>query len=454
MPWQHLALQLRKQAYLAMFSARGGGKTFLMSTAAIAHCNELGRFARPLVVREQFKSMTEWGDDLYEMAVSAWGSRVTRNKASGEISLPTGGVITMAHVSTPDGVRVILGRNFTACYADEVGNYPASAFTFLARARSSVRPPPPFKEEVMFAGNFGGQSHARILREYYNLAPPWTPYLNKYGEVWVNAPSSYRENPYINAKQYARQLLVACAGDQGLYEAWDKGVPSGLSGTILPNWDPNVHVVGVPERAPYGRYVVGVDWGTKSPSTATLLCLLSEPFKFGDRILLPGDVVAIDGTDTVADPLREDLSVGTGATPYQLGILVREMLDKWHIPEATCVVDDARGLEDDTVVDAMKKVQGVRAERVRKRTLASGYQMLRAGLQRAVDRERHGFYVANTPLLDALRRTIPELPRDANNPEIACKKFVEDHHIDGWRYGVEHLAGGATISQARMIGGY
>lgn len=449
LPWQALALSLRKVCYLAMFSARGGGKTHTMSTAVIAHCQELGAKARPLCLRETFISTAEWGDTIFNMAIAAFGPKVTRNRAIGEIYCPNGAVITLAHVSDDDAVRKILGRNFTALYADEVGNYPPQAFKFLARARSAVRPPPPFKEEVMLSGNFGGKSHARILREYYSQAPAWTPFLNKYGETWCNVPSSYRDNKHINTEQYARALRVATAGNPGLLAAWDKGLPHGLSGVLFANYSPEVHLVPPASSPPRGKYLGGLDWGTASPSVCTLTCRLHDPWKFGDVMLLPGDIVALDSVDTVADPEREDLSTGTGMAPTEFGAKVAEMAQRWNIHQLEVVADDARGLENDTVVDLLNKNSGIAATRVHKRTRSAGFQMIRQGLQRAIDRERRGYFV--TTNCDALARTIPEIPRHPTRVEESDDKYTEDHHLDSWRYALEEQEHGGS-GQGQVIG--
>lgn len=451
LPWQALALSLRKACYLAMFSARGGGKTHVMSTAIIAHCQELGSKARPLALRETFISSSEWADTVYSMALIAFGPATTRNKSTGEVYCPNGAIITFAFVATDDGVRRILGRNFTALYADEVGNYPPQAFTFLARARSSVRPPPPFKEEIMLAGNFGGKSHARILREYFSQAAAWTPYLNKFGETWCNVPSSYRDNKYINTKQYARALKVATAGNDALFQAWDAGQPAAGNGALFGNWTPDVHLVPATSNPPRGKYVGGLDWGTASPSVCTLTVRLYEPWKFGDVMLLPGDVVALDSVDTVADPEREDLATGTGLPPTEFGVKVAEMARRWNIHQLEVVADDARGLENDTVVDLLNKNEGIAATRVHKRTRSAGFNLIRQGLQRAIDRERRGYYV--TMNCDALARTIPEIPRHPTRLEESDDKYTEDHHADSWRYALEeHEFGGS--GQGRVTGTY
>lgn len=451
LPWQHLALSIRKVSYLAMFAARGGGKTHVMSTAVIAHCQELGAAARPLCLRETFVSTAEWGDQIYSMAIAAFGSGVSRNRSIGEIYLPNGAVITLAFVATDDGIRKILGRNFTALYADEVGNYPPQAFTFLQRARSSVRPPPPFKEEVMLAGNFGGKSHARIVREYWAKAPAWKPFLNQFGEVWTNVPSSYRENKWINKEQYARALRVATAGNPALYDSWERGEPATGSGVLFANYSPSIHLIPPPAGPPSGRYLAGVDWGSASPAVATLLCKLNSPWKFGDRMLLPGDIVAVDSVDTVADELREDLSTGTGLPPTEFGAQIEAMAQRWRISQLECIVDDARGLENDTVVDLMNKNTGLAAQRVTKRTRSAGWQMIRQGFQRALDRERNGYFVCSN--LDALARTIPECPRHPTRLEESDDKYTEDHHLDSYRYGTEALED-VVPGQGRVLGGY
>lgn len=435
LPWQHLALSIRKAAYLAMFSARGGGKTHLMSTAAISLCAEIPK-ARPLCLRETFISTAEWGDRLYEMALVAFPG-TTRNRSMGEIYCGNGSVITLAHVSDDDAIRKILGRNFHVLYADEVGNYPPQAFTYLQRARSAIRPPPPYKEEVMMAGNFGGKSHNRIVREYWSKGGAFEFWENNFGETWVNVPSSFLENKHVNAEQYTRALRVACAGNPALLEAWLHGRPAAGSGALYANYDPTIHLVAPPTAAPPGRYIAGVDWGSHSPAAATLICELSMWWPFGDKHLAPGDIVAIDSVDTVADPLREDLSIGTGLPPIQFGAEIEKMAKRWNIHRLDCVVDDARGLENDFVTDLLNKNEGLNAFRVSKKTRSAGFNLIRQGFQRAIDRERRGLYIVNT--LDALARTIPEIPRHPTRLEESDDKYLEDHHGDSHRYAVEYF---------------
>ncbi|HMN39072.1 MAG TPA: hypothetical protein PKD49_15360 [Hyphomicrobium sp.] len=85
--------------------------------------------------------------------------------------------------------------------------------------------------------------------------------------------------------------------------------------------------------------------------------------KDGNTMLLPGDIVALDSVDTVADPEREDLATGTGLPPTEFGVKVAEMARRWNIHQLEVVADDARGLENDTVVDLLNKNEGNRSRR-------------------------------------------------------------------------------------------
>ena len=50
---------------------------------------------------------------------------------------------------------------------------------------------------------------------------PFTEALT--GGKWVYAPSTYRDNPFIDQNEYRRQLEASCPSDRELLRAWLEG---------------------------------------------------------------------------------------------------------------------------------------------------------------------------------------------------------------------------------------
>src|SRR3546814_10901616 len=76
---------------------------------------------------------------------------------------------------------------------------------------------------TVYAGNPGGVGHQWVSSRYVLPARAWVPFTTAAGGRCVHAPSTYLDNPHLDAEDYRRQLNAACAGDEELFRAWTEG---------------------------------------------------------------------------------------------------------------------------------------------------------------------------------------------------------------------------------------
>ncbi len=428
--FQQAVLRFRGHCNIMNAGGRGSGKSFGMLLHCLDHCRALGPEARPLVLREQWNALTELGLELLEMATAAFGRGVRRNKAEGTLSLPNGAVVTFSNVSDENSYARHQGRSYSALFADEIGNFPPSAFRFVQLVRSNLRVPPGHRVEIHCTANPHGRSHTRIFKEYVSKAPPWHPFLGDEGDWWIWTTSDLTMNPHIDQLAYRRQLLAASGHDAALADAWIHGRWDVLGGVMFDVFDPAVHVV---RRPPYldARYLIGADWGTASPAAALLLARLKAPI--GDRFR-QGDVIVLDETDTA---LPTDLSEGTGAGVHTWAEMLTEMGARNGRRRPEVVTDDARGLAGDTVVSELLAC-GLSARRPHAKDRVGTWALVRTMLQAAVDgADRPALWL--TSGCPHLLETLPEAPRGQLRPEDIDPKWPRDHWLDALGYGLREL---------------
>lgn len=434
-PFQEAVLRFRSHCNILNAGGRGSGKSFGMMLDCLDHLGTLRQISRPLVLRESWQGLTELQSQMLELTRAAFG-QAKRNKSDGTISLPTGGVVTFSNVSDEESYAKHQGKSYTALYPDELGNYPPQAIAFVNRIRSNLRVPPGLRPHIHATANPHGRAHSILLREYIGKAPPWTPFPDPSGEQWIWTTSSLEDNPHIDRASYRRQLVAACGSDEALARAWLDGDWSVLGGSMFaPPFDPAVHIIETPPRAEY-QHRVGGDWGTASPSTAILLGRLRQdvgPMRYGS-------IIALDEVDT-ADP--NDLSLGTGAPPQAFAEMIQEMCDRYNAGHPSVVMDDARGLADDTVVNLFQQ-NGLNAHRPHNKNRVGQWNLIRQLLSNAVTGDGPGLFI--TTRCPHLLETLPEAPRGTLRAEDLDPKWRRDHWVDALAYGVCDLWGNRATS--------
>ncbi|MEO1237749.1 MAG: terminase family protein, partial [Planctomycetota bacterium] len=403
---QTAILQFIGHANILSAGGRGSGKTIALILHLIAHCIEFGSKARPLVTRESHGGLLEIRMEVYELVQAVFGS-ATQNKAENAIYLPNGGVINFTNISDDNSYAKHQGRTYTGLFADEAGNYSPSAFAFMMRLLSNLRVTVGKRPAVHISANPHGRSHTTLFKNYISKAPPWHPFEDATGDLWVWTTSNLTQNPHIDQDQYLRKLKQACGQDHALAEAWIAGDWNVLGGCMF-SFSPEHHIIRPLPYIPSARYLIGGDWGTASPSTAILLAYIKEPFGH----YRTGDVIAIDETDT-ADP--RDLSVGLGYPPQTFAEMVKEMAARNGVKNPQMVMDDARGLQSDTVVGLMRD-NGIHCRKPTKKDRVGSWALINNMLHSAKTGEGGpGLWI--TTNCEHLIATLPEAPRGTLRPE-------------------------------------
>ncbi|RMF10773.1 MAG: hypothetical protein D6763_04945 [Alphaproteobacteria bacterium] len=432
--FQQAVLSFRGHCNILNAGGRGSGKSFSMMLDLLDHCRLHGADARPLVMRESWGGLLELTTEVLDLASAAFG-RCSRNKAEGTIYLPTGGVVTFTNIGDENSYARHQGRSYTGLFADEVGNYPPQAFAFLQRVRSNLRVPSGRRVDIHLTANPHGRSHTVLFKNFISKAPPWHPFQDNVGDWWIWTTSTLEDNPYIDRVAYRRQLVASTGTDQALADAWINGDWSVLGGVMFDVFDPAVHIIRDPAHASM-RLCCGGDWGTAAPATCILLGQLKSdvgPYRYGS-------IIALDETDT-ADP--SDLSLGNGAPPQAFAEMVREMSARhgWRNPHV--VMDDARGLQSDTVIQLLRE-NGIGAHKPIKKDRVGQWSLIRSLLSNAVTGDGPGLYFTNR--CPHLLETLPEAPRGTLRPEDIDPKWPRDHWLDALAYGVRDLWGNRATS--------
>lgn len=422
---------LRYRGHFNILNAggRGSGKTFGMLLAVLDHLRLHGGDARPLVLREQWLALQEIQSELLALCAAAFGD-AKMNRAQGTITVPGGGVITFSNVADENSYSRHQGRSYSGLFADEVGNFPPQALKFLTRVRSNLRAPEGRRVEICYTANPHGRSHTVILREYISKAPPWHPFQAADGGWWVWCTSTLADNPHIDQVAYRQQLIASTGGDDALADAWINGTWSVLGGVMFDAFDPAVHIIKRPAHADY-KFGMGGDWGTAAPATAILLGQLRAdvgPYRYGS-------IICLDETDT-ADP--RDLSVGNGAPPQMFAEQIKEMGARHGWPHPRCVMDDARGLQSETVIQLLRE-NGIGAHKPVKKDRTGQWALIRALLSNAVSGDGPGLYL--TPNCPHLIETLPEAPRGTLRAEDIDPRWDRDHWVDALAYGTRDMWG-------------
>lgn len=435
--FQQAVLQYRGHCNILNAGGRGSGKSFSMILDLIDHCNELGDEARPLVTREQWAALQELQDKVLAMCIVAFGVRCVRNKAEGTLTLPNGAIITFSNISDENSYAKLQGRTFTALYADEVGNYPPQAFRFMQLARSNLRVRSGQKVRIHFTANPHGRSHTVLFKNFISKAPPWHPFHDASGDLWVWTTSSLEDNPHIDRISYERQLRAATGGDKALADAWIRGDWSVLGGVMFDAFDSAVHVVKPPTYARF-KYCLGGDWGSAAPAVCLLLGQLRDPIG-----RMPyGSILVLDETDTALD--ADNLSLGNGAPPQMFAEQIAEMSARNGCKSPPYgVMDDARGLQSETVIELMRD-NGIHFQKPHKKDRVGQWNLIRQLMDNAVTGDGPGLYF--TTRCPHLIETLPEAPRGTLRAEDIDPKWPYDHWIDALAYGVRDFFTGAVKS--------
>lgn len=443
-PWQTEVVVAPEDVNLFLGGGRGRGAT-TCALMLIIKAVEKYPNSHHLFVRNHLRSLSEVEDTLQFLLTGAFGSRALKiNRSDHVFRLPNGSTIEFAPLADVNDIAKLQGRSFSTITADEVGNMTALQLRWLDSLRANLRGGDCPKRFVLLA-NPAGPAHAILVKRFVNKCAPWIATELDDGLRWMFCPANHRDNPHL-PKTYQKDLFAAAGRDKELYKGWADGSWAIARGAILADVIDEVkqfialESIGFNIHAPASYLFLSGDWGISSPSVVYLACRTLAPLgRFPRNSLLLLDEVSS------ADP--DDLSVGLQWSPSYLADRINAMCNEHGVRNRVGVLDDARGLSDETLIGIMQQygLYFSRPIKGRSENLALMRELL---FNSKENNGRPGMWV--TTRCTNWIETVPNLPRDLNRPELPDTK-ANDHAFDGSAYAVSHIPQILVQRQTTMI---
>ena len=195
----------------------------------------------------------------------------------------------------------------------------------------------------------------------------------------------------------------------------------------------------------YGRpeTIVSDNGGLSSPSVAHLALRAKRDLNLFGRALPRDSVIILDEiTDLIGTPgIDENLNTSSEWAPARLGERAAAMCDKWGIHRPNLVVDNARGLQGNDVMEEIRATGKFwSAQLPRKGRRAERHALMASMLTAAAERDttRPHLYVADTCgfLIHAIANSV----RDERDPDdVADTPGCPDHPLDSAQYAIAHM---------------
>ena len=438
-PFQNLTMLVSECKDLALVGGRGGAKTYATVLLILRFVVQYGKKARVLFIRQTYKGL----EDAVQLALHVFGlvfgKSFKYNSTEHIFRFKQGGYVEFGQLEGAKDYQKYQGRSFNLMVIDEAGQYASPEM--LDMLRSNLRGPKDVPIRMIMAANPGGPGHHWIAQRYVFKAAPWVPfYEEKSGRMWVCAPSTYRDNPFIDQDEYYQQLKASCPNDAELLQAWLDGDWTVMRGAFfgpvieekrnaIDPWNPKE----APAHSKYGwGYFLAHDFGSSAPS-ATYLIAESPGGEGPDGRYYPKDSLIL--VDELATSVPGQPSTGLGWTIPKLADAIVDMCAKWPIRRAEGVADDAcfsnHGHSSGSIADEFKRY-GVYFTPAKKGSRQAGWEIMRTLLADAGKVDKPGLYVSRN--CSYFWETVPTLGRDPRRAEDVDTR-QPDHAADAVRYG-------------------
>ena len=437
--WQSKAATVPEQFDLALMGGRAGGKTRLLLTLMLRHCEQYKSAARCLVVRKSFPGLMDIEAEIHSYLFSIYGDHYRFEGNKHRFTLPSKGTIQLDQLENETDWQKYQGKSYTYIAVDEAGQYASPAL--VDRLRSSLRGAKGIPTRFIILGNPGGAGH-HWLAKRYAMKTPWTPYTDTAtGAQFVTIASTYKDNQFIDQEKYAKNLIASCSTDPELGRAWLSGDWSIIRGAyfstvidesrnMIEPWHKLPTAIETNYIDPW-EYYLSHDFGVSAPSV-TYLCAKSPGVAAEDQYYPKDSIVLVDEYASVHP---DDHTKGLGFTVPDLASRILSMCEQWGI-KAQGVADDAifnkTGSQSGTIHEEFRR-NGIYFRRAQKGSRIAGWEKMRRLLQDAGKPDVPGLYISRN--CHHWWETVPHLPRDQRRQEDVDSSAA-DHAADATRYAL------------------
>ncbi|HXJ39626.1 MAG TPA: phage terminase large subunit [Bryobacteraceae bacterium] len=395
-PFQQRVCAIPEQFNVFLGGGRGGAKSHAMAFLALRHAAQYGDAARILYIRQTYKGLADFTEITRELFGRIFGKAARFNQTEGVWRLPGGGYFELGQLEGIGDYPKYQGRSFTLLMVDEAGQYATP--NLIDKLRSNMRGPAGMPIRQIIAANPGDVGHAWLAGRYVFKSRPRMPFDEPMtGSQFVYAPSTYRDNPFIDAENYRKSLEASCPTDPELLRAWlegdwaiNRGAFFGMvlseQRNAIPPWmlplkmmkqrtyaGNGVWLQGTPD--PW-RFFITFDFGVSAPSYCGIMA--ESPGSTGPdgQYYSRGSVLLLDEVVTAAPG---QLNVGLGWTVPRIAEAIREKCRDWGI-RPRGVADDAIWARSGSGVSASIaeefRKEGVTFRPAKKADRVSGWEVL------------------------------------------------------------------------------
>lgn len=456
-PFQTSILNVPDRVNIALLGARGGGKSIGAVALAMRDVSRYGEDCRILIVRKTYKALSDFEEELLAWARLFYGQAVQYDRKE-KIMRILGAVISLAAIDADRDYDKFQGKSFHMIIVEEVTLYRSERT--LRKLRSNLRARSGVPTRIVYLGNPGGPLHARIFQRHVKDRVSHQPYEID-DELWVTILSGPADNPFIDKQDYIKRLREACHGDeiklrQWLYGEWELG-----EGLMWPMWSEDTHLIDIDEQNLSGLPAdmrVGIDWGLSSPSVAHLGLRLRRSCNI-NGIYMPRDTMLIfdEVTDLIGKPgIDENLNQSAEWLPPKLGERVSMQAANYGFQRPSVTVDNARGLQGDTVQRMLQETGHFWQVTLPKKGRRSERWVLLGSLMQAAvdaDRIRPHLYVGHR--CEFLAYALANAVRDEKVPDdVADTPHCPDHPLDSASYLINEFRMARVGFRSGVVGMY
>lgn len=410
----------QKLAGILFGGARGGGKSAALTMEAI-HCAVNYPGMRILCLRRTYPELEE--SFLAELKKRQYAVPLGAkwNQTDKKLRFTNGSEINFSYAETEVDISRILGGEYQLICIDEASR---TLPIIIQHAEENLRTANPAIPVIglRLCTNPGGIGGSYLKSRFIKPTQKGAHiHEDDVGRKWAYIQSLFTDNPYLNQKEYEK--ILSAIADPARRAAMRDGDWDAQVGQFFEQWNYERHVIARHWELPieWQRYA-GIDYGVHAPYA----CIWAA--------------IDQDGRQWV---YRELYAIGVPAKEQAMQILEAE--EAANETEVIRAADPSMWGDRGTPM-TIADIYGYNGCGIMKanNNRPSGWARCHHFLNEGPACEYHSSLDPpweTCPMVHVFGdecpnfvETIPELPRDPNNPDDAATKNVPDHIPDAWRY--------------------